>query len=44
MSTLDSGVWEPNVPRPVFPILMHLVDDRWLVRNLGSEEDPAASA
>ncbi|PBC53618.1 PIN domain-containing protein [Rhodococcus sp. ACPA1] len=42
MSTLESGVWEPNVPRPVFPILMHLVDDRWLVRNLGSEEDPAA--
>jgi hypothetical protein len=41
MSTLDGGVWEPNVPRPVFPILMHLVDDRWLVRNLGSEEDPA---
>jgi predicted nucleic acid-binding protein len=44
MSTLESGVWEPNVPRPVFPILMHLVDDRWLVRNLGSEEDPAARA
>ncbi|MDV6244739.1 PIN domain-containing protein [Rhodococcus opacus] len=44
MSTLESGVWEPNIPRPVFPILMHLVGDRWLVRNLGSEEDPAARA
>ena len=39
-STLEGGVWQPDDPRPVFPILMHLVDGGWLVRNLGSEDDP----
>jgi predicted nucleic acid-binding protein len=39
-STLAGGVWQPYDPRYVCPVLMHLVDGRWLVRNLGSEEDP----
>lgn len=42
-STLEDGVWEPNTPRHVFPILMNLVEGRWLVRNLGPEADPTGA-
>lgn len=42
-STLEGGVWEPGTLRQVFPILMHLVDGQWLVRNFGSDEDPVHS-
>lgn len=39
-SALEGGLWQPNDPRSVCPVLMHLVDGHWLVRNLGSESDP----
>ena len=42
-STLEDGVWEPNTPRHVFPILMNLVEGRWLVRNPGPEADPTGA-
>lgn len=43
-SALEGGLWQPNDPRYVCPVLMHLVDGRWLVRNLGgSESDPATT-
>lgn len=42
-STLEDGIWEPHAPRHVFPILMHFVEGQWLVRNLGSEDDPTSS-
>ena len=42
-STLDDGIWEPNTPRNVFPILMHFAEGQWLVRNLGFEEDPVGA-
>ncbi|AII04014.1 PIN domain-containing protein [Rhodococcus opacus] len=41
VSTLEGGLWQPNDPRYVCPVLMRFVDGRWLVRNLGSEENPA---
>lgn len=37
-STLDGDVWKPDAPRAVTPILLHLVDGQWLIRNLGSED------
>ncbi|MFC9840363.1 putative toxin-antitoxin system toxin component, PIN family [Rhodococcus sp. NPDC127530] len=42
-STPEGGVWQPNEARPVFPVLMHFVDGRWLVRNLGTEADPVTT-
>ncbi|MFC0449436.1 PIN domain-containing protein [Rhodococcus jostii] len=41
-STLEGGQWQPNDPRYVCPVVMHRVDGRWLVRNLGSE-NPATN-
>ncbi|BAH52602.1 PIN domain-containing protein [Rhodococcus opacus] len=42
-ATLQGGLWHPNDPRYVCPVIMHLVDGRWLVRNLGSESDPTTT-
>ncbi|KAF0964912.1 PIN domain-containing protein [Rhodococcus sp. T7] len=42
-SMLEGGLWQPNDRRYVCPVLMHLVDGRWLVRNLGAESDPGTT-
>ena len=42
-SMLEGGLWQPNDRRYVCPVLMHLVEGRWLVRNLGSESDPGTT-
>lgn len=43
-STLDGGVVQPGEARPACPILLHLVDGQWLVRNIGSDQDPMVGA
>lgn len=41
---VDADVWQPDEQRWVYPILMHLIDGEWRVRNLGSDQDPTASS
>ncbi|QBJ96032.1 PIN domain-containing protein [Rhodococcus sp. ABRD24] len=43
-STLEGGVWRSGEAQIVCPILLRLVDGKWLVRNLGSEDDLVAES
>ncbi|TWH44426.1 hypothetical protein L612_003200000250 [Rhodococcus rhodochrous J38] len=41
-SAVDADVWQPGEQRWVYPIVMHLIDGEWRVRNLGSDQDPGS--